>query len=103
MKTLAVALSILLTACAQVPQKCDPARDKNGRIARSSAAVRQFKATHICPGTGKIETSCYGYVVDHVKPLACCGADHPSNMQYQSIKEAREKDKWERKTCGEDD
>ena len=38
-----------------------------------------------------------GYVVDHIKPLAKGGADSPSNMQWQSIAEAKAKDKWERK------
>jgi hypothetical protein len=40
-----------------------------------------------------------GYVVDHVVPLACGGADSPSNMQWQIKAEAKAKDKWERKGC----
>lgn len=32
-----------------------------------------------------------GYVVDHVKPLACGGADDAGNMQWQTIAEARAK------------
>jgi hypothetical protein len=38
-------------------------------------------------------------VVDHVKALACGGADHPSNMQWQTVEAAKRKDKWERKEC----
>jgi hypothetical protein len=38
-------------------------------------------------------------VVDHVKPLACGGADAPSNMNWQTIEEAEAKDKWERIGC----
>jgi hypothetical protein len=38
-------------------------------------------------------------VIDHVTPLACGGADHPANMQWQIVAEAKAKDKWERKAC----
>lgn len=41
-----------------------------------------------------------GYVVDHVIPLACGGADAPSNMQWQTVGAAKAKDKWERDGCG---
>ena len=40
-----------------------------------------------------------GHVVDHVIPLACGGADAPSNMQWQTTAAAKAKDKWERKGC----
>ena len=40
-----------------------------------------------------------GHVVDHVVPLACGGADAPSNMQWQSTAEGKAKDKVERKGC----
>jgi 5-methylcytosine-specific restriction endonuclease McrA len=36
-----------------------------------------------------------GYVVDHIIPLKHGGADAPSNMQWQTIAEAKAKDKWE--------
>ena len=36
-----------------------------------------------------------GYVVDHITPLKRGGADSPSNMQWQTIAEAKAKDKWE--------
>ena len=38
-----------------------------------------------------------GYVVDHITPLAKGGKDVPSNMQWQTIAEARAKDKVERR------
>jgi len=41
-----------------------------------------------------------GHVVDHTVPLACGGADSPSNMQWQTVGEAKGKDKVERKGCG---
>ena len=40
-----------------------------------------------------------GYVVDDIVPLACGGADDPSNMQWQAAADAQAKDKWERKGC----
>jgi len=41
-----------------------------------------------------------GYVVDHIVPLACGGADAPSNMQWQTVEAAKAKDKVERIGCG---
>jgi len=40
-----------------------------------------------------------GCVVDHIIPLACGGADAPSNMQWQTVAEAKAKDKTERFAC----
>ena len=42
----------------------------------------------------------HGYVTDHIVPLACGGADAPSNMQWQTIEEAKAKDRVERQGCG---
>src|SRR5207244_7908392 len=67
---------------------------RSGRIARSATAKRQFEASHPCPTTGRTG-ACPGYVVDHIKPLACGGADSPNNMQWQSVAAAKAKDKWE--------
>jgi hypothetical protein len=33
-------------------------------------------------------------------PLACGGPDAVSNIQWQTIRDARAKDRWERKACG---
>ena len=78
--------------------RADPTvkRDKDGRIKRSSAAKGAFKREHPCPSTGKTSGSCKGYVVDHIKPLECGGADAPSNMQWQTTAEGKAKDKTER-------
>jgi len=69
------------------------ARDSRGRIKRSEAAkvdfMRQTGYPHGRPG----------YVVDHIMPLACGGADAPSNMQWQTVAEAKAKDKVERLSC----
>ena len=40
-----------------------------------------------------------GYIVDHIVPLACGGPDTPANMQWQTVAEAKAKDKVERKNC----
>jgi hypothetical protein len=68
-------------------------RDANGRIVRSEAAKHQFEVQTGYP-KGRP-----GYVVDHIVPLACGGADAPSNMQWQTTAEAKAKDKTERIGC----
>lgn len=40
-----------------------------------------------------------GHVVDHVVPLACGGADSPSNMQWQTVAEGKAKDRVELRNC----
>lgn len=70
---------------------------KHGK--RSAAAKDSFKQSHPCPSTGKRSGACPGYTIDHVNPLACGGADAPSNMQWQTTADAKAKDKWERKGC----
>jgi len=66
-------------------------KDSHGRIKRSSSAKHQFeKKTGYPHGRA-------GYVVDHVIPLSKGGCDCPDNMQWQTIQDAKEKDKWERK------
>jgi hypothetical protein len=69
-------------------------RDRNGRISRSEQAVGDFKRQSGFPKGRK------GYVVDHIVPLACGGADVPSNMQWQSAAAGKAKDKTERRGCG---
>jgi hypothetical protein len=38
---------------------------------------------------------CPGYVVDHIKALKRGGADDPINMLWESIEDAKAKDRWE--------
>ena len=70
-------------------------RDTHGRIRRSAAAKHSFERQHPCPSTGRSSGRCPGYVVDHVRPLECGGADAPSNMQWQTIADGKAKDKTE--------
>lgn len=82
-----VATLILTLTTADATQHRDP---------RARAA---FVRTQPCPATGKTRGACPGYVVDHIIPLACGGPDAPSNMQWQSVAEAKEKDRTERIGC----
>jgi hypothetical protein len=41
-----------------------------------------------------------GYIKDHIRALDCGGPDAVSNMQWQTVADAKAKDKWERKSCG---
>jgi len=66
---------------------------------RSSSAKAAFKREHPCPSTGARSGPCGGYAIDHVIPLACGGADAASNMQWQTIADAKAKDRWELKGC----
>ena len=64
-------------------------RTESGRIARSQSAKKEFMWQSGYP-RGRP-----GYVIDHVIPLKRGGCDEPRNMQWQTIEDAKEKDKWE--------
>lgn len=70
------------------------------KIPRSAAAKAEFKRVHPCPSTGLSRGACPGFVVDHVHPLCAGGADHPGNMQWQAVSDAKKKDRAERRLCG---
>jgi hypothetical protein len=74
-------------------------RSSDSRTRRSRAARAEFMRTHPCPSTGRPPGACPGYVADHITPLACGGADAPSNLQWQTVAEGKAKDKWERIGC----
>ena len=68
-------------------------RDDKGRIQRSAAARHAFARQSGFPNGRP------GYVIDHIKPLACGGADAPSNMQWQTVAAGKAKDRVERRGC----
>jgi hypothetical protein len=68
-------------------------RQAEGWIARSEAAKHRFMRQTGYPHGRS------GYVIDHIIPLACGGADAPSNMQWQTVAEAKRKDAVERRGC----
>jgi hypothetical protein len=66
---------------------------------RSSAARAAFKREQPCPSTGLRRGACPGYVIDHVEPLCAGGRDDPRNMQWQTVAEAKVKDREEVRMC----
>lgn len=84
---------LLILAVLSCPMQVD------ARIKRSQSAKIEFKQQQPCPATGLSFGPCKGWVIDHRTALACGGADHPSNMQWQTTEDAKAKDKWERKDC----
>jgi len=77
-----------------------PASARQRHTLRSARARREFRRMNPCPATGLVRGACPGYVIDHVKPLACGGADAPANMQWQTTADSKAKDAVERKNCG---
>ena len=69
------------------------ARDSRRRIQRSDAARHAFARQTGYPNGRP------GYVIDHIVPLACGGADAPSNMQWQTVADSKAKDRTERIGC----
>jgi len=72
---------------------------RSAHIVRSASARRAFRRMYPCPSTGLVKGRCPGFVIDHVTPLACGGADSPDNMQWQTTADAKAKDAVERKGC----
>lgn len=66
---------------------------------RDAKVVREWRKTHPCPSTGKTTGACKGWVADHIRPLCFGGADSPSNLAWQEVKESYKKDAFEREAC----
>lgn len=66
---------------------------------RSHSAKAAFQRIYHCPATDKPRGPCPGYIIDHVKPLCAGGADDPLNIQWQTIADAKAKDRIEVREC----
>lgn len=66
---------------------------------RSQSARQAFVKATPCPATGRNKLPCPGYIIDHVTPLCAGGADYPENMQWQTVEDAKVKDREERRIC----
>lgn len=72
----------------------------DAKIIRSSSAKADFKREHPCPANGARSGPCGRWVIDHVVPLCAGGPDKASNMQWQTVPDAKVKDRLERQQCG---
>lgn len=70
-------------------------RDSHGKIKRSQSAKCAY-LKQLGYANCRVPK---GFVLDHVRPLACGGVDGASNFQLQSKAEAAAKDKIERNGC----
>jgi hypothetical protein len=78
----ALPIYVLMAVCVALPVSA------SAKQPRSGSAKREFQVTHPCPATGRTRGACPGYTKDHVVPLACRGRDAPSNMQWQTVRDA---------------
>jgi hypothetical protein len=88
------AVTLLIAACAL---SINPVWAKQYR---SQAVRHEFVRLHACPATERHRLPCPGYIIDHIKALACGGADAVENLQWQTVADAKAKDRWELKECG---
>jgi hypothetical protein len=71
----------------------------DARQPRSHSAKATFQRLYHCQSTNKPRGPCPGHVIDHVIPLCAGGADDPLNMQWQTIADAKAKDRVELAEC----
>ena len=90
--------ALVVLACCLAPAALPPP-PAAAREHRSHAVLLAFQRVHPCPSTGETRGSCPGYWRDHILPLACGGPDAVANLQWQTIADAKAKDKWERTGC----
>lgn len=74
--------------------------EASAKTERKSSEVLAFKRHNPCPSTGERGGKCPAYVIDHIKPLCAGGADdYKTNMQWQTVEDAKAKDVIERRMC----
>jgi hypothetical protein len=84
-RQVALALALIVAMTQQIEAKEN----------RSRWVTREFQKEHPCPSTGKTYGACPGWIKDHVIALCKGGPDSVSNMQWQTVYDAKMKDKWE--------
>lgn len=71
----------------------------DARPHRSRQATADFQRASPCPATGQSRGRCPGYVIDHLVPLCAGGPDAAANMQWQTVADAKIKDRAEAAQC----
>lgn len=66
---------------------------------RSYATRKAFMLENPCPATGQVKGKCPGWIVDHIVPLCAGGRDEPWNLQWQTVEDAKAKDRIEVREC----
>jgi hypothetical protein len=77
-----IALAVAVAVCLVL------AVSASAKEPRSPSVKREFQLTHPCPATGLRSGACPGYIKEHVVPLARGGPDAPSNLQWQTVRDA---------------
>lgn len=67
----------------------------NAEIHRSREVTRAFQRLHPCPANGSRWRKCPGWIKDHIIPLCLGGPDSVDNMQWQTVADAKAKDRIE--------
>lgn len=62
---------------------------------RSQAVLHAFQKASPCPSTGMTTGRCPGWIKDHIVALCDGGPDAVGNLQWQSVADAKIKDKTE--------
>ena len=65
----------------------------------SNATRTDFVKANPCPATGESELACPSYGIGYATPLCAGGSDDISNMQWQRVEEAKEKDRLAQQQC----
>lgn len=94
-----IALLLAAALTLQTPDLTVRVRSKTGHLVRSRSRVCLFlrMAGYVKPGEACRVPD--GMRVDHHIPLACGGADIPSNLSLLTIAEHAAKSRWERQPC----